>query len=67
MSNKLLDYSANRFCPAYGKTIGADLCYDSLMCLNHTFKISSTKELAQIEDIEAARKQCAACPYSNLE
>ncbi len=67
MSNSNLDYEADRFCPAYGKVIDADLCYDSLMCLNHTFKISSTKELTQIKDIEAARKRCEACPYSKLE
>jgi hypothetical protein len=30
------------------------------------FKISSTKELAEIEDIENARRVCKACPYSDL-
>ena len=61
-----LDYYDDHFCPAYGRIISADLCYDSLMCLNRTFKISSTKELAEIEDIETARKRCAECPYSEL-
>ena len=62
----MLDYDADHFCPAYDKVIDADLCYDSLCCLSGEFKISSTKELAEIPDIEAARKACLACPYSDL-
>lgn len=50
----------------YKKVICADLCYDSLCCLNAEFKISSTKELAVIEDIDVARKVCEDCPYSDL-
>ena len=62
----MLDYSADHYCPAYGKTITADLCYDSLCCLTGMFKISSTSELKEIGDIEAARAACKACPYSDL-
>ncbi len=62
----MLDYDSDHYCPAYGKEITADLCYDSLCCLNGMFKISSTKELAEIADIETARTVCAACPYSDL-
>ena len=29
-----LDYEADHYCPAYKKVICADLCYDSMMCLN---------------------------------
>ena len=61
-----LDYYADHFCPVYKRVIEADLCYDSLMCLNRTFKVSSTKELADVDDIEVARKVCAECPYSEL-
>ena len=61
-----LDYEADHYCPAYKRIISADLCYDSLCCLSREFKISSTKELAEIEDIEEARKICAKCPYSKL-
>ena len=64
MSNNNLDYEADHYCPAYKRVIGADLCYDSMMCLHHFFKISSTKELSEIEDIEAAREICSKCPYS---
>ena len=66
MSNRVLDYESDHYCPAYKRIIAADLCYDSLMCLNRSFKISSTPELAEIEDIESARKTCAGCPYSKL-
>lgn len=62
----MLDYRADHYCPAYGRVITADLCYDSLCCLNGEFKISSTKELAEIADIENARRACKACPYSDL-
>lgn len=59
-----LDYEADHYCPAYKKVICADLCYDSMMCLNRFFKASSTKELKEIEDIEQARVICSKCPYS---
>lgn len=62
----MLDYEADHYCPAYKKVICADLCYDSLCCLTGMFKISSTKELAEIEDIDKARKICRECPYSDL-
>lgn len=66
MSNKELDYEADHYCPVYKREICADLCYDSLMCLNRHFKISSTRELNEVKDIEEARKVCASCPYSEL-
>ena len=56
MSDNMLDYEKNHYCPVYKREIVADLCYDSLMCLNRSFKISSTHELEEIEDIEEARK-----------
>ena len=59
-----LDYEADHYCPAYKKVICADLCYDSMMCLNRFFKVSSTKELEEIKDIEVARVICSKCPYS---
>lgn len=66
MSSEVLDYEAEHHCPVYNKIISADLCYDSLMCLNGYFHISSTKELLEVEDIEKAREICRQCPYSNL-
>lgn len=62
----MLDYRDDHYCPAYKKVISADLCYDSLCCLTGMFKISSTKELSEIEDIEAARAACKSCQYSDL-
>lgn len=66
MAYKELDYEADHYCPAYKRVITADLCYDSLCCLCGQFKISSTKELAEIENIEEARKICKECLYSEL-
>ena len=60
----MLDYNADHYCPVYKKVICADLCYDSLCCLGRLFKISSTPELHEVEDIETARKICEDCPYS---
>lgn len=62
----MLDYESDHYCPAYEKVISTDLCYDSLCCLTGMFKISSTKELSEIKDIEKARKVCKACPHSDL-
>lgn len=66
MSNKNLDYDNPHFCPVYGRKIDIDLCYDSLNCLNRSFKLSSVKELSEIKDIERAREICSKCPYSDL-
>ena len=62
----MLDYDADHYCPVYEKIIDCDLCYDSLSCLNGGFKISSTKELLAVRDIDRARKICAECEYSDL-
>ena len=59
-----LNYEKDHYCPVYERVICADLCYDSMMCLNHFFETSSTKELAEIKDIEVARKACKKCKYS---
>lgn len=61
-----LDYEADHFCPVYETVISPDLCYDSLCCLSGEFKVSSTKELAEVKDIDRARKTCKECPYSDL-
>ena len=65
MQNEI-DYESEHMCPVYNRVIDPDLCYDSLMCLNRTFKIESTKELEEIEDIEKAREICKNCKYSKL-
>ncbi len=62
----MLDYDADHYCPVYEKTIDCDLCYDSLNCLSGMYKMSSTKELAQVRDIDHARKVCRECKYSDL-
>ena len=47
-----LDFENPHYCPVYDKVIDIDLCYETLMCLNRSFKISSVKELNDIEDID---------------
>ena len=64
MSNNDLDYESDHYCPAYGKVICSDLCYESMMALGRIVKVSSVPELSEIEDIENARKICDGCPYS---
>lgn len=65
MENEL-DYINPHYCPIYERTISADLCYDSLVCLNDMFKIESVKELTEINDIKKAKQICRNCPYSVL-
>ena len=62
----MLDYEHDHYCPAYKRVISIDLCYDSLCCLTGMFKIESTKELAEIPDIEEAKRICRECPFSYL-
>lgn len=61
-----IDYDVDHYCPVYQRIVTADLCYESLMCLNRTFKVSSVKELNEVKDIEEARKICEQCIYSEL-
>ena len=61
--NTMLDYENDHYCPVYKREISPDLCYDSMLCLNRYFKISSTREIAEIEDIESARAVCRNCQY----
>lgn len=63
---KPLDYDADHYCPVYKKEIDCDLCYESLMALNRSFKVESVSELQQISDIAEARSTCRACIYSDL-
>lgn len=62
----MLDYDVDHFCPAYGKIISSDLCYESSCCLTGLIKISALEELEEIEDIATARIICRECPYSDL-
>lgn len=66
MAYEELDYEADHYCPVYDRVIDTDLCYDSLCCLSGEFKISSTPELSEVKDIEAARQVCKGCKYSEL-
>ena len=61
-----LDYENLHYCPVYKRTIDIDLCYESLMCLNRCFSVSSVVELTRLTNIEETRQICAACPYSEL-
>ena len=62
----MIDYRSDHHCPVYRRVITANLCYDSMMCLTGWFKISSTKELAEVNDVPTARKACKMCQYSDL-
>ena len=42
----MLDYKSDHYCPAYKRVIDIDLCYESLMGLSKSVKISSVKELS---------------------
>lgn len=63
---KLLDYDADHYCRVYQKVIDCDLCYESVMVLNKSFKVESLPELKVVADIEEARRVCASCIYSDL-
>ncbi len=65
-----IDYNADRFCPALNQIIGSDFCYEYIMVLNSSFKLSSVPELAEILErenrVEEARQICRKCQYSDL-
>lgn len=71
MSNENnIDYEADRLCPVLNEVISSDFCYEYIMVLNKSFKLSSVPELAEILErenrVEEARQICRDCPYSDL-
>lgn len=62
----IIDHEVEHMCPVYQRVISPDLCYDSTMCLTGMFKIESTKELDEVENIEKARIICKKCFYSDM-
>ena len=52
----------DRMCPAAGKEISTDICYELWMCLNGMFKVSSVPEVS-IDNAEHARDVCSRCPH----
>lgn len=62
-----IDHEKEHECPAYGKVIDPELCYESVMCLLGAIKVESLPELREIPDIEVAKEKCKACPYSNMD
>ena len=55
-------------CPIYGKVICSELCYETAMCMQGFFKLSSVPESREIDlDLSEARKICTNCPYGNME
>ena len=55
------------FCQVFKREISDDLCYDSSQCLSGLYKIESTKELLEIENIPEAREICKNCSHSDME
>lgn len=67
MANKLTPYD-DRECPIYDKTIDGELCYETAMCMQGLFKLSSVPEAKEIVFPEKeARKICVACKYADMD
>ena len=66
MKNTLTAHN-DRMCPIYGKEIVGELCYETTLCMQEYFKLSSVPELADIVcDMDTARKTCIDCPHNDL-
>ena len=67
MANNLTPYD-DRMCPIYGKVIDGELCYETALCMQGLFKLSSVPESKDIKlDAETARKSCTNCPYADMD
>lgn len=67
MSNKTLDYNADRMCPAYRRIVSDMLCYETVMVFTRAILREAVPEIEEITDYEAASKRCERCPYSKME
>ena len=67
MASNLTPYD-DRKCPIYDKIIDGELCYETAMCMQGMFKLSSVPEANEIVlDEKTARETCNHCPYSDME
>ena len=65
--NKLSPYD-DRMCPIYGKEISEIICYETAMCMQGFFHITSVPEADHINlKFEDAKKICVECPYGDME
>ena len=54
---------ADRFCPVYGREIGSEICYETVLVFDRILHRASVPELDYVHDMEAAKKRCESCPY----
>ena len=67
MASNLTPYD-DRSCPIYGKVIDGELCYETALCMQGLFKLSSVPEAKDIKmGAEDAKKTCTNCPYADME
>ena len=58
----------DRMCPIYGKVIAGELCYETALCMQGLFHISSVPESVHIKlKFADAKKVCSECPYGNMD
>lgn len=67
MASELTPYD-DRKCPIYDKVIDGELCYETALCMQGLFKLSSVPESKDIKlDLDEAKKICVNCPYADME
>lgn len=66
MASNLTPYD-DRACPIYQRAIDGELCYETALCMQGLFKLSSVPESTEIKlPNEIAKKTCQECPYSDM-
>ncbi len=58
------NYTEDRDCPVYGREIGCELCFETVMTFEKILISDAVPELDNVKDMETARKNCEKCPYS---
>lgn len=65
---KNLTPDIDRMCPIYNKVIDGEVCYETAMCMQGFFKLSSVPESKDIKlNLDEARKICVNCPFGNFK
>lgn len=58
----------DRKCPIYDGVISGEVCYETAMCMQGFFKLSSVPEAKDIKLVlDEARKICVNCPYGDFK
>lgn len=60
------NYTEDRDCPVYGRKIGCELCFETVMTFEKILLTDAVPEHENVKDMETAHIRCEECRYSAI-